>query len=68
MKIKLKPVKKKVKKGKKTAFKIKIPKSVAHKYAGKTLKAKIKVTAKDKQGNKKTKTTKAKVKLAKLGK
>jgi hypothetical protein len=64
--IKLKPVKKKVKKGKKTAFKIKIPKGVAHKYAGKTLKAKIKVTAKDKHGNKKTKTTKAKVKLAKL--
>jgi hypothetical protein len=68
VKIKLKAVKKKVKKGKKTAFKIKIPKSVAHKYAGKTLKAKIKVTAKDKAGNKKTKTTKAKVKLAKLGK
>ena len=68
VKIKLKPVKKKVKKGKKTAFKIKIPKSVAHKYAGKTLKAKIKVTAKDKQGNKKTKTSKAKVKFAKLGK
>ncbi len=68
VKIKLKPVKKKVKKGKKTAFKIKIPKSVAHKYAGKTLKAKIKVTARDKQGNKKTKTSKAKVKLAKLGK
>ncbi len=68
MKIKLKPVKKKVKKGKKTAFKIKIPKSVAHKYAGKTLKAKIKVTAKDKKGNKKTKTSKAKVRLAKLGK
>jgi hypothetical protein len=68
VKIKLKPVKKKVKKGKKTAFKIKIPKNVAHKYAGKTLKAKIKVTARDKQGNKKTKTTKAKVRLAKLGK
>jgi hypothetical protein len=66
VKIKLKPVKKKVKKGKKTAFKIKIPKNVAHKYAGKTLKAKIKITAKDKHGNKKTKTTKAKVKLAKL--
>ncbi|HEY7256345.1 MAG TPA: Ig-like domain-containing protein [Solirubrobacterales bacterium] len=65
-KIKLKPVKKKVKKGKKVAFKIKIPKSVAHRYAGKTLKAKIKVTAKDKHGNKKTKTTKAKVRLAKL--
>ncbi len=65
VKIKLKPVKKKVKKGKKTAFKIKIPKSVAHRYAGQTLKAKIKVTARDKQGNKKTKTSKAKVKLAK---
>jgi hypothetical protein len=68
VKIKLKPVKKKVKKGKKTAFKIKIPKSVAHKYAGQTLKAKIKVTARDKKGNKKTKTSKAKVRLAKLGK
>jgi hypothetical protein len=68
VKIKLKPVKKKVKKGKKTAFKIKVPKSVAHKYAGKTLKAKITVTAVDKQGNKKKKKSKAKVKLAKLGK
>jgi len=68
VKIKLKPVTQKVKKGKKKAFKIKIPKSVAHKYAGKTLKAKIKITAKDKKGNKKTKTSKAKVKLAKLGK
>jgi hypothetical protein len=67
-KIKLKPVKKKVKKGKKVAFKIKIPKSVARKYAGKTLKAKIKIKARDKQGNKKTKTAKAKVRLAKLGK
>jgi hypothetical protein len=66
VKIKLKPVKKKVKKGKKTAFKIKIPKRVAHKYAGRTLKAKIKITAKDKHGNKRTKTTKAKVRLAKL--
>lgn len=67
VKIKLKPVKKKVKKGKKTAFKIKIPKSVAHRYAGKTLKAKIKVTARDKKGNKRMKTSKAKVKLAPLG-
>jgi hypothetical protein len=65
-KIKLKPVKKKVKKGKKVAFKIKIPKGVAHRYAGKTLKAKIKIKARDKSGNKKTKTAKAKVRLAKL--
>ena len=68
VKIKLKAVTKKVKKGKKVPFKIKIPKSVAHKYAGKTLKAKITVTAKDKSGNKKKKKSKAKVKLTKLGK
>ena len=66
VKIKLKPVKKKVKKGKKVPFKIKVPKSVARKYAGRTLKAKITVTAVDKHGNKKKKKTKAKVKLAKL--
>ena len=65
-KIKLKPVKKKVKKGKKTAFKIKIPKSIAHRYAGRTLKGKVKIKARDKKGNKKTKTSKIKVRFAKL--
>jgi hypothetical protein len=64
--IKLKPVKKKVKKGKAVPIKIKIPKGIAHKYAGKTLKASVVVTAKDKAGNKKKKKTTKKVHFAKL--
>jgi hypothetical protein len=65
-KIKLKPVKKKVKKGKPAAVKIKIPKSVARKYAGQTLKAKIAVTARDKAKNKRKKKITKKIHFAKL--
>jgi hypothetical protein len=64
--IKLKPVKKKVAKGKAVPIKIKIPKGIAHKYAGQTLKASVVVTAKDKAGNKKKKKTTKKVHFAKL--
>ncbi len=65
-KIKLKPVKKKVKPGRSVPFKIKIPSSVARKYAGQKLKAKVTVTARDKAGNKRKKKTTKKVKLARL--
>jgi len=48
------------------AVKLKIPTSVARKYAGKTLTATITVTARDATGNVKTTTIKRKVKLAKI--
>jgi hypothetical protein len=67
VKIKLKPVTVKVKKGKKVPIKIKIPAKVRRKYAGSKMKATIKVTAKDKAGNKKTTKKKTKLKLAPLG-
>jgi hypothetical protein len=54
--------------GRATAVKLKIPKSVARKYAGKTLTATMTVTAKDSAGNVKKTTVKRKVKLAKLKK
>jgi hypothetical protein len=51
-----------------TAVKLAIPKSVARKYAGKTLTATITVTARDAAGNVKKTTIKRKVKLAKIKK
>jgi hypothetical protein len=48
--------------------KLKIPTSVARKYAGKTLTATITITAKDAAGNVKKTTIKRKVKLAKIKK
>ena len=48
------------------AVKLTIPKSVARKYAGKTLTATITITARDAAGNVKTGTVKRKVKLAKI--
>jgi hypothetical protein len=65
-KIKLKSVKKKVKKGKPTAIRIKIPKSIAHRYAGQTLKAKIATTARDKAGNKRKKVKTTTIHFARL--
>ena len=52
--------------GKPTPVKLKIPKSVARKYAGKTLTATITITAKDAAGNVKKTTIKRKIKLAKI--
>jgi hypothetical protein len=51
-----------------TAVKLAIPKSVARKYAGKTLTATITITARDAAGNVKKTTIKRKVKLAKIKK
>jgi hypothetical protein len=67
-KIKLKTQTVSVVAGTPAAVKLKIPKSVARKYAGKTLTATITVTAKDAAGNVKTTTIKRKVKLAKIKK
>jgi hypothetical protein len=67
-KIKLKTRTVRVVAGAPTAVKLKIPKSVARKYAGKTLTATITVTAKDAAGNVKKTTIKRKVKLAKIKK
>jgi hypothetical protein len=67
-KIKLKTTTVTVVPGKATALKLKIPKSVARKYAGKTLTATMVVTAKDSAGNVKKTTVKRKVKLAKIKK
>jgi hypothetical protein len=67
-KIKLKTQTVPVAAGTPTAIKLKIPKAVARKYAGKTLTATITVTAKDAAGNVKTTTIKRKVKLAKIKK
>jgi hypothetical protein len=66
--IKLKTTTVKVVAGVPTAVKLKIPKSVARKYAGKTLTATITVRAKDAAGNVKKTTIKRKVKLAKIKK
>jgi hypothetical protein len=67
-KIKLKPVKQTVGAGQPTKLRVKIPKSIARKYAGKTLTATMTITAKDTAGNVKKTTIKRKVKLAKLRK
>jgi hypothetical protein len=64
--IKLKTKTVQVAAGTPTALKLKIPKSVARKYAGKTLTATMTVTARDAAGNVKKTTVKRKVKLAKI--
>jgi hypothetical protein len=66
--IKLKTTPVKVAAGVPIAVKLKIPKSVARKYAGKTLTATITLTARDAAGNVKKTTIKRKVKLAKIKK
>jgi hypothetical protein len=67
-KIKLKTRTVRVVAGAPTAVRLKIPRSVARRYAGKTLRATIAVTAKDAAGNVKKTTIKRKVKLAKVKK
>ena len=67
-KIKLKPVSQTVVAGQPTKLSVKISKSIARKYAGKTLTAKMVITARDAAGNVKQTTIKRKVKLAKLKK
>jgi hypothetical protein len=63
VKIKLKPVRKKVEPGRPVPFKIKIPRRVARKYAGQTLKATVRVTARDPLGNSRKVTKKKSVEL-----
>jgi hypothetical protein len=64
--VKLKRKTVKVVAGKPLKVKLKIPRAVARKYAGKTLRAIITVTARDAGGNVKRATATRKVKLAKL--
>ena len=66
--IRLKPVTATIAPGQATAVKIKVPKKVARKYAGRKLKAKIKITAVDATGNTATAKTTKTIKLAKLKK
>jgi hypothetical protein len=66
VRIKLKPVKKKISPGHPVPFKIKIPPRVAKKYAGQTLKATVRTTARDSSGNQQTVSKAKRVKLAKL--
>ena len=65
-KIKLKTKTVTVVPGQASKLKLAIPKSVARKYAGKTLTATMTVTARDAAGNVKKTTVKRKVKLAKI--
>jgi hypothetical protein len=68
VKIKLKTVTALVQPGQKFPVKVAISKKIRKKYAGKTLKATIKVTARDASGNAKTVTKTQKIKLAKFKK
>ena len=52
--------------GKRFAFKLKLPRKVARKYAGKKLRATITVTAKDSSGNVKRKRTRRTIKVRRL--
>jgi hypothetical protein len=65
-KIKLKTRTVRVSAGAPAAVKLKIPKSVARRYAGKRLTATITITAKDTAGNVKKTTVKRKIRLAKI--
>ena len=65
-KIKLKPRTTTVRPGEKVPIKLKVPKAVARKYAGKTLTANVNVTVKDSSGNTTIVKKKQKIKLAKL--
>jgi len=67
-KIKLKTKTVSVVAGRPTAVKLAIPKSVARKYAGKTLRATMTITARDAAGNVRKTTLRRKVKLAKFKK
>jgi hypothetical protein len=68
VKIKLKTTSATVNPGQAFPVKVAIPPKVRKKYAGKTLKAIIKVTARDSAGNVKTVTATRKIKLAKVKK
>jgi hypothetical protein len=68
VKIKLKTTSATVNPGQAFPVKVAIPRKVRTKYAGKTLKAVIKVTARDSAGNVKTVTATRKIKLAKIKK
>jgi hypothetical protein len=68
VKIKLKTATAIVQPGQKFPIKVAISKKLRKKYAGKTLKATIKVTARDASGNVKTVTANKKIKLAKFKK
>jgi hypothetical protein len=67
-KIKLKTKKVTVVAGTPTKVKLAIPKSIARKYAGKTLRATMVITARDAAGNAKKTTIHRKVKLSKIKK
>jgi hypothetical protein len=62
-KIKLHAVTRTVTAGKPLAFKLKIPKSVARRYAGRKLKATVKVTARDSAGNRRSVSRSRTIKL-----
>lgn len=64
--IKLRKVTRRVSPGKRFAFRLKVPRKIARKYAGKKLRAKITVTAKDSSGNIKRKKTRRTIKLRAL--
>ena len=66
VKIKLKTATAVVQPGQKFPIKVAISKKIRKKYAGKTLKATIKVTARDASGNVKTVTKNKNIKLAKF--
>jgi hypothetical protein len=68
VKIKLKTTSATVSPGQPFPVNVAIPRKVRKKYAGKTLKATIKVTARDSTGNAKTVTATKKIKLAKVRK
>lgn len=68
VKIKLKPTSATVAPGKAFPVKIVVPRKVLRKYAGKTLRASIKVTARDSSHNSKSVTATSKVHLAKIKK
>ena len=68
VKIKLKTTSATVNPGQSFPVNVAIPRKVRKKYAGKTLKAIIKVTARDSSGNVKTVTATRNIKLAKVKK
>jgi hypothetical protein len=68
IRVRLKPVTKTVSAGKPTPIKLKIPKKVARRYAGRKVRFTIKVRLKDSAGNVKSITRKKTTRLAKLKK
>jgi hypothetical protein len=66
--IKLKPVRVVARPGRPVPVRVKIPKSVRRRYAGRRLTARITVTARDSSGNVKKRTVRRKIKLARIKK